>query len=165
LNQLTGSLVKGVELNFDLNSEQDYTTGTERQRTELNVGVSKKLLNDRLRVNVGSNFELENTDPSANRETTNIAGDLSVDYQLSKDGRYMLRAYRTNKYEAVVEGQVIETGLSFILTYDYNRFKELFQGKKAGRKKKTTIKKPAGQPTISQPAANQTTTNKDEKSR
>jgi hypothetical protein len=165
LNQLTGSLVKGVELNFDLNSEQDYTTGTERQRTELNVGVSKKLLNDRLRVNVGSNFELENTDPSANRETTNIAGDLSVDYQLSKDGRYMLRAYRTNKYEAVVEGQVIETGLSFILTYDYNRFKELFQGKKAGRKKKTTIKKPAGQPTISQPATNQTTTNKDEKSR
>lgn len=130
LNQLTSNLVKGVELNFDLNSEQDFTTGTQQERTELNVGVSKKLLNDRLRVNVGSNFELENTDPNTNRETTNIAGDVSVDYQLSKDGRYMLRAYRTNKYEAVVEGQVIETGLSFILTYDYNRFKELFKGKR-----------------------------------
>jgi hypothetical protein len=165
LNQLTGSLIKGVELNFDLNSEQDFTTGTEQQRTELNVGVSKRLLNDRLRVNVGSNFELENTDPNANRETSNIAGDLSVDYQLSKDGRYMLRAYRTNKYEAVVEGQVIETGLSFILTYDYNRFKELFKGRREARKKKTTIKKPAGQPTIKQPATDQSTTNKDEKSR
>ncbi|RXK81208.1 translocation/assembly module TamB domain-containing protein [Filimonas effusa] len=130
LNQITNNLVKGVELNFDLNSEQDFTTGTQQERTELNVGVSKKLLNDRLRVNVGSNFELENTDPNTNRETTNIAGDVSVDYQLSKDGRYMLRAYRTNKYEAVVEGQVIETGLSFILTYDYNRFKELFKGKR-----------------------------------
>ena len=156
LNQLTGSLVKGVELNFDLNSEQDFTTGTEQERTELNVGVSKRLLNDRLRVNVGSNFELENTDPNSNRETSNIAGDVSVDYQLSKDGRYMLRAYRSNKYEAVVEGQVIETGLSFILTYDYNRFKQLFKGKRTDRKKhRTSVKKPT-----SQPATNK----KDEKS-
>lgn len=140
LNRLTGSLVKGVELNFDLNTDQDYTTGTEQDRTELNVGVSKKLLNDRLRVNVGSNFELEGP-ANANRETSNIAGDLSVDYQLSKDGRYMLRAYRKNQYEAVVEGQVVETGLSFILTYDYNRFKELFTGRKERRQQRRNIRR------------------------
>lgn len=140
LNRLTGSLIKGVELTFDLNSDQDYTTGTEQDRTELNVGVSKKLLNDRLRVNVGSNFELEGTS-NTNRETTNIAGDLSVDYQLSKDGRYMLRAYRKNQYEAVVEGQVVETGLSFILTYDYNQFKELFSGRKERRQQRKNIRR------------------------
>ncbi|MDR6341950.1 hypothetical protein HNQ91_005027 [Filimonas zeae] len=140
LNRLTGSLIKGVDLTFDLNSDQDYTTGTEQDRTELNVGVSKKLLNDRLRVNVGSNFELEGP-ANANRETSNIAGDLSVDYQLSKDGRYMLRAYRKNQYEAVVEGQVVETGLSFILTYDYNQFKELFTGRKERREQRKRIRR------------------------
>lgn len=140
LNRLTGSLIKGVELNFDLNTDQDYTTGTEQDRTELNVGVSKKLLNDRLRVNVGSNFELEGP-ANANRETSNIAGDLSVDYQLSKDGRYMLRAYRKNQYEAVVEGQVVETGLSFILTYDYNKFKELFTGRKQRRQQRRNVRR------------------------
>ena len=28
LNQLAGSLVKGVDINFDMNSRQDYSTGT-----------------------------------------------------------------------------------------------------------------------------------------
>jgi hypothetical protein len=52
---------------------------------------------------------------------------VSVDYKLSKDGRYRLRAYRQNQYDEVVEGQVVETGLSFILTLDYNSLKELFR--------------------------------------
>jgi hypothetical protein len=38
----------------------------------------------------------------------------------------MIRAYRKNQYEAVVEGQVVETGVSFILTFDYNKFREIF---------------------------------------
>ncbi len=32
LNQLAGSLIKGVDVNFDLNSSQDYSTGTHRTR-------------------------------------------------------------------------------------------------------------------------------------
>ena len=38
----------------------------------------------------------------------------------------MVRAYRKNQYEAVIEGQVVETGVSFILTLDYNKFREIF---------------------------------------
>ena len=129
LNQLAGNLIKGVDLNFDLQSGADYSTGTAQNSTNLNVGVSKRLLNDRIKVNVGSNFALENP-AGSNRAPSTIAGDVSVDYQLSKDGRYMLRAYRRNDYEGVIEGQVIETGVSFILTFDYNKLKELFQSHK-----------------------------------
>lgn len=136
LNQLAGSLITGVDLNFDLVSEKDYTTGTEQNRTDLNVGVSKQLLNDRLRVNVGSNFELEGTPRTGERGNV-IAGDVSIDYQLSKDARYMVRAYRKNEYEQVVQGQVIETGVSFIITMDYNHFMELI----SGRQEKKQIKK------------------------
>ena len=42
----------------------------------------------------------------------------------------MVRAYRKDQYETIVEGQVIETGVSFILTLDYDQFKELFRRKK-----------------------------------
>jgi hypothetical protein len=38
----------------------------------------------------------------------------------------MVRAYRKNQYQAVIEGQVVETGVSFILTFDYNKFREIF---------------------------------------
>ena len=55
LNNLAADLIEGVELNFDLESSDDYTR-TRENRTDLNVGVSKRLLNDRLKVSVGSNF-------------------------------------------------------------------------------------------------------------
>ena len=128
LNQLAGSLIKGVDVNFDMNSDQDYSSGTATNQTELNVKVSKSLFNDRIRVTVGSDFQLEQTNPG--QDASNIAGDVSVDYKLSKDGRYMLRVFRNDEYETIVQGQVIETGVSFILTFDYNKFRELFIKKK-----------------------------------
>ena len=42
----------------------------------------------------------------------------------------MIRVYRKDQYETVVQAQVVETGLSFILTFDYNKFRELFEGRK-----------------------------------
>ncbi|MBB4804485.1 hypothetical protein HNP37_004577 [Flavobacterium nitrogenifigens] len=125
LNNLAGDLITGFEVNFDLESTEDYTTGTMQNRTDLNVEVSKKLLDDRLKVTVGSSFGVEGQE-RANEESTNIAGDVALDYQLTKDGRYMVRAYRKNQYQVAVEGQVIETGVAFVITMSYNKFRELF---------------------------------------
>jgi len=128
INQLAGNLIEGVDLNFDLVSSDDYTTGQLENRTDLNVGISKKLLNDQLKVSIGSNFELEGP-RNANQNASNIAGNVALDYQLSRDGRYMLRAYRKNEYQGVAEGYLIETGVGFIITLDYTSFKELFSRK------------------------------------
>src|SRR5699024_5170840 len=123
LNKLAGNLVKGVDVNMALESSKDYSSGTEENQTNLNVGVSTSLLNDRTTVYVGGDIPLEGSD---NREkSSQIVGDVAVEYKLSKDGRYRLRAYRKNKYQGVIEGEFIETGLSFIITMDYNKFKEL----------------------------------------
>lgn len=125
LNNLAGDLVSGFELNFDLESTEDYTTGEQATRTDLNVGISKRLMDDRVKVTVGSSFGLEGPQQT-NEEATNIAGDVSVDYQLTKDGRYLIRAYRKDEYQVALQGQVIETGVAFIITMDYNKFRELF---------------------------------------
>jgi hypothetical protein len=129
LNQLAGGLIEGVDINFDVASSDDYSTGERRSRTDLNVGLSKRLLNDRLTVTVGSNFELEGPQQS-NQSSNNIAGNVALNYQLSRDGRYMLRFYRKNDYQGVVDGYIIETGLGFIMTVDYNRFKEIIHAKR-----------------------------------
>ena len=131
INKLASNLVHGVDLNFDLNSGTDYSSGSAQQRTDLNVGVSKRLFNDRIQVNVGSNFALQGT--SQGQQATNIAGDVSVDYRLSQDGRYILRAYRKNQYEGVIEGQVVRTGVGFVFTFDYDRFKDAFKAAKESR--------------------------------
>jgi hypothetical protein len=116
-------------LNFDVTSSEDYTTGDRRNRTDLNVGLSKKLLDDRLRVSVGSNFQLEGPQNS-NQRSNNLASNIAVDYQLSKDGRYLLRFYRQNEYQGIVDGYIIETGLSFILAIDFNTFRQIFNRKR-----------------------------------
>jgi hypothetical protein len=126
LNRLAGNLIRGVDVTFGVNSGNDYSTGDLAQRTDLTVGLSKRLLNDRLKVNVGSSFGIEG--PTApNQQASNIAGDVSLDYQLSRDGRYVIRAYRENNYEGLVEGQVIETGATFIFRVDYDKFNEFFR--------------------------------------
>jgi len=140
LNNLAGSLIKGVDLNFGVNAEDDFSSGTRTSRTDLTVGVSKKLLNDRLRVSVGSNFELEGS-ANTNQNASNIAGDVAIDYLLSKDGRYALRGYRRNRFEGVVEGQVIESGVSFIFTFDFNEFKQIINRKTEDEKRREKLQK------------------------
>lgn len=126
LNNLASDLIQGVELNFGVNSSEDYSTGHLEQRTDLEVGLSKKLLNDRLTVTVGSSFGLEGPQRQG-QSASNIAGNVNVEYMLSADGRYRLRAYRRNQTEGIIEGQIIETGLGFALVVDYNRFREIFR--------------------------------------
>lgn len=128
LNSLAGDLIQGVDLNFGVTSGEDYSSGTATNRTDLNVGLSKRFLNDRLTVSVGNNFNLEGA--QAGQKTSNIAGNVSVNYKLSKDGRYTLRAYRKDEF-IVIQGQVVETGIGFSLTVDYNRFREIFRKRTA----------------------------------
>ena len=89
-------------------------------------------MNDRLTVSVGQNFGIEGQDAAtkAAGKEPGFKPDISLGYKLTQDGKYLLRAYTKNQYEATVDGFVVETGLSFVLTLDYDKFKELFQSRK-----------------------------------
>ena len=139
LNNLAGDLIQGVDLNLNLESTEDYSTGQKSNRTDLNVQLSKRLLNDRLTVNVGSDFGLEG-EARVNERTTNIAGDVSVDYDLSQDGRYKLRVYRKNEYQVALQGEIIETGVGFIITLDYDEFKDIFEKRKTNKEIRQELK-------------------------
>ncbi len=121
LNNLASDLIKGVQLDFNLNS----TTGTTGARTDLNVGLTKGFLNDRITVSVGRNFELENSGQSA--QSSEIFDNIAVNYRVTRDGRYVFRAYRKNQFQTVLEGFIVETGVSFIVTLDYDKAKEFFR--------------------------------------
>jgi len=124
LNKLAGN-VGGVDLTFGVTSGADYSSGVQQNRTDLNVGLSKRFLNDRVTITVGNNFELEGQNQPG-QKSTDIAGNISVNYKLTKDGRYLVRVYRRDQY-IVIQGEVVETGVGFSLTYDYNKFVELFK--------------------------------------
>jgi translocation and assembly module TamB len=144
LNNLAGNLIKGVDLNFDVESRDDYSTGSAQETTNLKVGASKKLFNERLSVSVGSNVMLEGENQA---NPSSLVGDISIEYKLTKDGRYRVRVYQRNDNTTVIEGQVIETGVAFALIMDYDEFREIFHRAKSQQKteklrnKKTVSKK------------------------
>ncbi len=132
LNKVASGLIKGVDINVGIESQDDYSSGTVQTRTDLRVGLSRTMNNDRIKVNVGTNVPIEGGSSASNASM--IAGDVTVDYLLSKDGRYMLRTYSKNSYEGVIEGQIIETGLTFVITLEYDHWREIFKKKAASEK-------------------------------
>lgn len=125
LNLLASDLIKGVKLDFNLNSTAVATSDGNAGQTDLNIGLSKAFLNDRLTVNVGRNFEIENG--ARNSKSSEIVDNVNVNYNLTRDGRYAVRAYRKNQYQAVLEGFIVETGVSFAMVLDYDSVKEIFK--------------------------------------
>lgn len=53
----------------------------------------------------------------------------------------MLRAYRKNDYQVALQGQIVETGIGFIITLDYDKFREIFQKSKKEKNRKVRDKK------------------------
>jgi len=126
LNKLSSQYVKGVSLNLDLNSYEDYQSGTAEDRTQLDVSLSKNLFNDRFRVEVGSQVDLEGQQRTQ-QQATDIVGNILVEYLLTEDGRYKLRGYRKNEYEGLIDGQVVVTGISIQFSKEFEKFNELWQ--------------------------------------
>ena len=132
LDQIASDLVKGVDIDLNLNSYKDFSSGTEQQRTDLNVGITKRFMDDRLSISLGKDFGVEGDDKSGKtRGSTNASylPNAIVNYKLSKDGKYAVRAYSKNKFEVILDGYVVESGLSFLVTMDYEKFNELFSKK------------------------------------
>ena len=140
LNELAGGFGKRVDLSLNVNSSQSYNTSGEAvNQTALQVGVSKNLFGDRVKVSVGSDFQLAGASQGPN--ASNIAGNVKIDYTLTPDGKYIIRVYSVNQYNTVVEGQVVETGVSFIITLDFDSFNELFQKKNSSKEKSSNGQK------------------------
>ncbi len=121
LNQLSSKIVKGVDLNFNVQSYDDYQTGQAQGRTQVEIGLKKQLFNDRLSVQLGGTVDVEGAAAKQN-SASNITSDISVEYKLTKDGRYRLKGFRNNQYEGAIEGQLVETGAGVVFVKDFNNW-------------------------------------------
>ncbi len=114
----------GLELDFGLNSYTDYQGETPQERTQLDIAAQKKLFDDRLIVRVGSEVDLQGSSPT--NEPTPLIGNVSLEYLLTENGRYRLKAFRKDEYENVIDGQTIVSGIALIFTQEFNKFDELW---------------------------------------
>jgi len=129
LNSMISSKIKTVDIDFDVDSKADYSSGEKSNTTDLNINLSKSLFNDRTTISVGSTFALEGSEEHK-KNAAGLAGNYSAEYKITRDGRYRAKAYRKDQYEADNSGQVIQTGVSLILFLDFNKYRDIFKKKK-----------------------------------
>ncbi len=125
LNALSGKYVKGADLNFNLRTTEDYAGGTAEQNTALQVGLKKELFNSRLSLQIGSSIDLNGGNQNSAANGQSLTGDVLVEYKLTEDGRYRLKAFRENQFEGVIDGILYRTGLGISFTQNYNHWSEL----------------------------------------
>ena len=129
LNRLSSKVLTGVELNFDIQSYNDYQSGKALGRTQVEIGVKKQLFNERLSVQVGGIVDVEGVKANQN-SASDITSDATIEYKLTKEGAFRLIAFRHNKYEGAFQGQLIETGIGILHERDFKNWKEFFRAKK-----------------------------------
>jgi len=128
LNLLSSKILgsSGLELDFGLDSFTDYQGANPQDRTQLNIAAQKKLLDDRLIVRVGSNVDIQGSSQDQG-ENNSIIGNVSLEYLLTEDGKFRLKGFRLNRFDNVIDGQLIVSGIALIFTQEFNKFKELFE--------------------------------------
>ena len=129
LTNLTDKYLSGLGLDLGVTNQADYSTGEARSRTDLNVAVRRQLLNNRLTVRVGTDINLSgNTGTQATQgqsAASNLAGDVSLEYTVLRDGRLRLRVFRQNSYDDIDGSGIIRTGAALVFQRDYRDLKEL----------------------------------------
>lgn len=142
LNQLGAHVLPGVELNFDVQSYDDYTSGQAEGRTQVGIGLRKELFSQRLSVQVGGTVDVEGEKARSNN-ASDITGNVILEYKITEDGRYRLKGFRENVYDDPIEGELIETGGGILYTRDFDKWKEFFSS--PGKKVKDKNDPPAKQ--------------------
>lgn len=111
LNQWAQNNLKGVDLSFGINSYgEDDPNG---QRTDYSYRLSKNLFSNRVRAVIGGKFSTD-ADPSQNLKE-NLIDDISLEYMLTKRDNMYLKVFRHTGYESILEGEITETGVGFVI--------------------------------------------------
>lgn len=110
LNRLAEQYVDGVDLNVGIDSYNTGGISSGETITELNLGLSKQLFNDRISVEVGGNVGV--SESQASGQQTVLAGDFLLEYRITEDGRYRLRVFRRPGYDIFTNGT--RTGASLL---------------------------------------------------
>lgn len=139
LNIISQNLIgedSDLKLDFGLDTYTDYQGESPRERTQLDITAERAFMDDRLIARVGSEVDILGSAPTG--EDVPMIGNVSLEYLVDESGTWRIRGFRSNRFENVIEGQVIVSGIALIFQKEFNEFKELFRQLLQKDKNKTT---------------------------
>lgn len=116
-NQLN-SLLSQISKDFDIGV--NYKPGDEISNEEIAVALSKQIMNGRM--SISGNFGVSNSPAGSNQSSSSLIGDFNLEYLLTPDGNFKLRAYNeSNDFDITNQQQAPYTqgvAVSFQREYD-----------------------------------------------
>lgn len=109
--------------------------GGQGTRTDYSYKVSKTLFNDRFKVIIGGSFSPDAAADENLKE--NLVDDISLEYRLDKRDNMLIKIFRHTGYESILEGEVTQTGVGFVVRKKLLKLSELFRLSSRKEKKET----------------------------
>ena len=125
LNDIISQFTEDIDININ------YKPGDDLSNEEMTVDLKKQLFNDRLTIE--TNFGVIIPSNNYGTTSTNIIGDVNLDYKITKDGRLSAQVFNRSNYNTIyyqytyykMAPYTQGIGLSYKKSFD--RFRDLFK--------------------------------------
>lgn len=114
----------GEALNAEINFGIEGANAETGRGTNYSYSIAKRFYDDRISFIVGGQVETGNT---ARNLTQSFINNMSIDYRLDKAGTHYVRLFHKKNYENLLDGEVIETGIGYVLRRRMNKLRDLFR--------------------------------------
>ena len=124
LNNLLGSTLRKLGVDFSLNYNAYSASGSNRNDVQFNL--TKSIFNNRVRIEVGPSLDWGR---SANQQASNssyFAGDFRFEYLVTPDGRIRFMAFSRSNYDVLLNTNLTRGGVGISYNREFNRLHELF---------------------------------------
>ena len=132
LSNKMSSWLNGVTKEIDIGV--NYRPGGALSSDELDLALSKQLFNNRLIID--GNFGVTNNNNSTSttastkaNNSSNLIGDVTLEYKLSESGKYRVKAFnRSNdNTDAAISGGPFSQGVGIFYREEYENLSELYR--------------------------------------
>jgi hypothetical protein len=138
LTNSLSNMLSSISNDFDIGI--NYIPGDDVSSEEIEVALSTQLFNDRLLID--GNFGVPTAKSS--QQTSSIVGDVVVEYKLTPDGRFRIKAFNRSNDVSILQNDVPYTqGVGVFYRKEFNDLKELVtpvKGKKDKKARKSGTK-------------------------
>jgi hypothetical protein len=121
INHITGSLLKGVDLNFSMDT-YDSDGLESRRRTDYAFRFAKRFYGERLNAVFGGRFSTDDLSGQNNL----FINDAALEYRLDAAGSRYARLFYNRRYESLLEGEIAKYGVGVVFRRKMRYLYELF---------------------------------------
>ena len=131
LSNKMSNWLNGITKDIDIGV--NYRPGGTLSSDELDLALSKQLFNNRLTIDgnfgVANNNAVNSSANSKNNNTSNLIGDVTLEYKLSESGKYRVKGFnRSNdNTEIATNGGPFTQGVGIFYREEYESLSELYK--------------------------------------